>query len=633
MALPFSVAMNNPEVSFSGNSLYSEEFGDIYYSREGGCAEKRHVFMEGNALLSRWSAAPDLFVIAELGFGTGLNFILTADLYLSLPQHQRPSRLVFMSVEKKLLPKHLLLQVLDACAIPFAENFLGRYKLMPNGLHSIFFDEGRIELRLLVGEAEQLLSWNGPVDAWYLDGFSPQKNPEMWSESVFKAVGKLSGPNATVATYTVSAMVRDSLQSQGFITEKVPGFGRKKEMLVARREGTQPHALRKPKTVAIIGGGIAGCLSARALARRGYHVHLFEARGELSAEGSGNRAGIIHPHMSGDDSVMTRLNASGYSFTVNHVRDEYGCREFQQTGLLNIQTEEDEVRMHKAITRYNFPPTFIEADGCNSWLGFSGFARPSCFCESVVTHPRISIHLGERVENFEYRGGGWELTGANGILGRAEILILANAAAARRGKDFSWLPLREIKGQVVYVPSRYFQNLTGFPVSSKVYTIPLGSEVLLGATFEKEFEHRDYDEQKNFELWEKLGEDYKAQTDLPDLASLPGRVGFRAVTYDRLPLVGRLPREESYSSEYTANLKARRPSDYPDSPESYFPDLYILSGLGARGLVYGPLLAEQLAADIADEPYYILPADYAFLNPGRFLIRNLRRQPTEQIFF
>ncbi len=625
--------MNNSEFYFSGNSLYSEEFGDIYYSREGGCAEKRHVFMEGNALVSRWSAAPDLFVIAELGFGTGLNFILTADLYLSLPHQQRPSRLVFMSVEKKLLPRHILLQVLDACAIPFAETFLGRYTLLPNGLHSIFFDDGRIELRLLVGEAERMQLWNGPVDAWYLDGFSPQKNPEMWSESVFKTVGKLSRPNATVATYTVSAMVRERLRSQGFITEKVPGFGRKKEMLVARREGIPPHAMRKPQTVAIIGGGIAGCLSALALERRGYHVHLFESRWELAAEGSGNRAGMVHPHMSGDDSVMTRLNASGYSFTVNHLRDIYGCHEFHQTGLLNIQTEQEEVRMHKAIARYNFPAAFIEADGRNSWLGFSGFVQPSCFCESVMSHPGISIHLGERVENFEYRSGEWELAGANGILGRAEILILANAAAARRGKDFSWLPLREIKGQVVYVPSHSFQNLAGFPVSSRVYTIPLGSEVLLGATFEKEFEHRDYDEQKNFELWEKLEEDYKSQTDSPDLASLPGRVGFRAVTYDRLPLVGRLPREDSYSREYVANLKARRPAEYPDSPESYFPDLYILSGLGARGLVYGPLLAEQLAADIAGEPYYILPADYAFLNPGRFLIRNLRRQPSEKIFF
>ncbi|MDD9912828.1 MAG: tRNA (5-methylaminomethyl-2-thiouridine)(34)-methyltransferase MnmD [Alphaproteobacteria bacterium] len=214
--------------------ISSQKFDDSYFSHIDGFQETQHVFLGGNQLPKRWIGQPH-FAIAELGFGTGLNFLTT---WRAFRQTNAVGVLSFTSFERYLITPDEMQQALIKWPEiqPYQEKLLA--KDLPNpeqeGIHTIKLPQA--ELTLIVGDArEQLPKWEGQVNAWYLDGFAPNRNPELWEESLLQEVYNHTVPSGTAATYSAAGQVRRTLQTVGFDVYKVDGFANKREMLVAQK--------------------------------------------------------------------------------------------------------------------------------------------------------------------------------------------------------------------------------------------------------------------------------------------------------------------------------------------------------------------------------------------------------------
>jgi tRNA U34 5-methylaminomethyl-2-thiouridine-forming methyltransferase MnmC len=206
----------------------SARFGDPYFSREGGLAESRHVFLEGNMLPVRLA---DGFRVAELGFGTGLNLIALALAFSG------PGRVRFTSFE--LCPMHADDMARALAVFPEAAGLApGLVAARRQGATRFLL--GGVDVRLVAGDARETLPrWGGRADAWFLDGFAPAKNPEMWGEALMREVADHTAPGGTFATYSAAGHVRRALQAAGFQVSRVPGHGRKRHMsrgVLAARE-------------------------------------------------------------------------------------------------------------------------------------------------------------------------------------------------------------------------------------------------------------------------------------------------------------------------------------------------------------------------------------------------------------
>src|SRR5574340_1268869 len=260
-------------LEFRDGVPYSAAYGDIYHSADGGAGQAQHVFLQGCGLPERWAGHAS-FAVLETGFGTGLNFLTTWGAWRDDPQ--RPMRLHFLSVEKHPFRTDDLAR-LHAQWPQFAAlsaELLANWPVLTPGFHRIALDGGRVQLTLMLGDAADCLPQIvAEVDAFYLDGFAPDRNADLWQLGLFEALARLARPGATAANYTVSAAVRQALAQAGFACEKRAGYGRKRHCLAARFEGGAGRGeSAPPRRVAVVGAGVAGAATAHALAQRGIEV-------------------------------------------------------------------------------------------------------------------------------------------------------------------------------------------------------------------------------------------------------------------------------------------------------------------------------------------------------------------------
>ena len=213
---------------------YSPIYDDVYHSAAGAHAQAKHVFLAGNGLPGRW-AGREKFVIVETGFGLGLNFLATWLTWRDDPQRCRT--LHFISLEKHPLAAADLARVHVAWPeLATLSDELGRsWPALEEGVHELEFDGGRVRLTLHFGDAATLLpKLTAAADAFYLDGFSPAKNPELWSPGLCGSLVRLAVSGATLATWSVAGSVRRALAAAGFAVVRRPGFAGKRQMLVGR---------------------------------------------------------------------------------------------------------------------------------------------------------------------------------------------------------------------------------------------------------------------------------------------------------------------------------------------------------------------------------------------------------------
>ena len=619
---------------------YSPEYGDVYHSGDSGPGQARHVFLGGNNLPARW-AGGRVFTVLETGFGFGLNFLATWAAWRA--DTARPERLHFVSIEKHPFAREELatLHARYPEFAPLAAQLQAVWPLPLPGLHRLHFEDGRVTLTLALGDIAGVLpKLRLAADAIYLDGFAPDRNPDMWTPAVMKALARLARPGATAATYTTARAVRDSLAAAGFAPELRPGFGRKRQMLAARFSPPRPprHAPTaaphwSERRAIVIGAGLAGAAVAERLTARGWAIELIERHAGPAAEASGMPAGIFHPQVSRDDSILSRLTRAGVLYALDRWRALEAAGHgltWGHCGVLQVAKDaRDEARMAAAVRALGFPAGYADflprgaAAACTGvdvsaggwWFPESGWMQPGALVNAQLaaadSGSRLVRHFGRAVHALARGGDCWEARAEDGAtIASAPVVVLANSHDAARLVPLG-APLRRVRGQLTVLPAGSLPRL-GAALAGLGHLVPTGNgAAVAGATYDFEDEDAEPSEEGHAGNLARLERLLPGSAAHLDPARLAGAVGFRCVAPDRLPLIGAMP-----------DIQAARP-DARAIPRLH--GLYGALGYASRGLTWAALGGELIASAIEGEPLP-LESDLAdAVDPARFALRHARR--------
>jgi tRNA 5-methylaminomethyl-2-thiouridine biosynthesis bifunctional protein len=629
-------------LSFVEGVPYAEAFGDVYHSVDGGLAQARHVFLGGNRLPERW-ARRERFAILETGFGLGLNFLATWTSWRDDPA--RPQQLHYVAIEKHpfsaadLAQLHALWPELRE----LSQSLCAAWPPLVPGFHRLLLDHGRVVLTLIFGDiADCLPEIDAGADAFYLDGFSPGKNPDMWAPGLLERLNRLAAPDATLATYTVSGAVRRALTQGGFVCEKQPGFGRKREMLAARfAPRWQPPPRRAvcaavaDRQALVIGAGLAGSAACERLAVRGWQVTLIERHERPAQEASGNLAGIAMPLISKDDNLMSRLARAAYLFSlglwrhiggIGHAFSGEACGVLQlASDALHAQTQRETAQ------RWHYPSEYAQwldgpaaaqliggAASHGGWLfPQGGWVHPASLCRALLDAcgAQLQTRYAHSAVRLERQGEQWQAKDERGVLiAEAPVAIFAVGADAGLLAQTKDLPLAAVRGQVTHIPAASLPALPVVVCGEGYLTRPAQGLCSMGASYDFDDDpslRRDSHQENLMRLAQILPHAIAGLDGLP----VAGRVGFRCVSPDRLPLVGALPDHEA-----AGRMSGSRLADVPRLPKAY-----TLLGYGSRGLIWAPFAAEFLAACLNGEPLPVEKELAAALDPARFVLKERRR--------
>jgi len=564
---------------------YSPAFDDVYHSAAGGLAQVQHVFLAGNGLPGRWSRR-DRFVILETGFGLGLNFLATWRSWKDDPA--RPRRLHYVAVEKH--PFTLSdLRALHEAYPDLRDEAAALHAAWPtlvSGGHRLEFRDGMrgdVVLTLFFADIAILRDLRLAADAVYLDGFAPAKNPEMWTHRVMRAISRLAAEEATVATWSVAGAVRDALQATGFAVEKRAGFGGKREMLVARntRGGTR-HAPTERKAV-VVGAGLAGAAVCERLCTRGWEVELHERHAEPAQEASGNHAGTFHPIVTPDDSMFARLTRAGFLYALQRWTSLSAVR-YDRCGVLQLARNDKELASQRESTA-GLPADYaqyVSAEEASAHAGVSLGAPGVWFPEGGWIQPASLVRAqldacGERLRR--------RFSSSLESVPEGRTVVLANSADAPMLCNVPHLRLRRVRGQLTYLAEDAIEAPHVVVLRGGLLLPPVDGVCVVGATYDLEDADAAVREDSHEGNLARLG----AIVGRSDAKPIGGRVAFRAVTPDRLPVVGKI-------------------SD----------GVYGAFAYGSRGLVWAALAAEIIACELEGEPLPVEGKLADALAPSRF---------------
>jgi tRNA 5-methylaminomethyl-2-thiouridine biosynthesis bifunctional protein len=342
-------------LAFQEATPYSEAFGDVYHSAAGGPAQSEHVFLRGNGLPLRW-AGRERFVILETGFGFGLNFLATWRAWRR--DAARCGRLHYVAIEKHPFTLADLRVLHDNYDFKSeAAELHARWPMLVPGAHRLELDDGKVVLTLFFSDIKVARDLRLSADAFYLDGFAPAKNPDMWSPQLMRSLSRLAAPGATAATWSVAAPVRAALEATGWAVEKREGFGHKREMLVATHMRPSRELISSGKRKAVVvGAGVAGAAVCERLCARGWEVELYERHAEPAQEASGNHAGAFHPIVTPDDSVFARLTRAGFLLSLSRWKN-LGEIRWDPCGVLQLARDaREEASQRASIAALGLPP-------------------------------------------------------------------------------------------------------------------------------------------------------------------------------------------------------------------------------------------------------------------------------------
>lgn len=650
----------------------SKAFDDVYFSNDNGVKESQYVFQHHNHLPQRWlTHAQSEFVILETGFGTGLNFLLAYQAYLA-QQEPLTFTLHFISTEKYPIAKSDLIRALQQWPelSALTDELIAQYPMPETGCHRLIFAEGMVVLDLWIGDLLSSLPQiscpaNGLVDAWYLDGFAPSKNPEMWHANLFEQMTRLSKHGTTAATFTSAGLVKRGLISAGFKVKKVPGFGRKREMLTAnfepklppspnllnlvasRCQGPWQRGSSNQDTVAIIGGGIAAASLAASLVEKGRKVQLYWREKHPAQGASGNVIGGFYPHLTADHSLQAQFYVLAFQFALNRYKqlldqgfkfDHEWCGVFFPSFSEAIQKRHRTMR--EQTTWSNELIAYVEKEVASSVVGIDmpypgmfiphgGWINPPSLVKALIEQAnqsgKLSIFPEHELKTLK-KDGKWEISWTNGQCHSADSIVLATGFESMDIPQLQGLPFAATRGQVEHLSSpRALQNLKSV-ICHKGYLTPACQGInVMGSTYTKQDTQSDYRGSESIINQETL------ERALPDCiwpkelrGNRQGRAAIRSTTPDHLPIVGAVPdlqaqkTQFSYLSKDKTLVRQINPADHSG--------LFVFAGLGSRGLCTAPILAELLASQICASPLPLSMEMQAMLNPNRFLIRELIRK-------
>jgi tRNA 5-methylaminomethyl-2-thiouridine biosynthesis bifunctional protein len=569
-----------------GGPPRSARFGDLYFSAEDGLAESRLVFLHGCGLPEAWRGRR-VFTVAELGFGTGLNIAALLDLW----RREAPAdgHLAIFSLEAWPLEAADAARALAAWPdlAPVTSLLIERWPGRASGFHRIDLPEFHATIDLAIMEAAEALSaWSGRADAWFLDGFAPAANPEMWRQEVLALVAARSAPGARVATYSAAGEVRRGLAAAGFEVARLPGFGRKRHRLEGRLPGATIET--PPPRVAIIGAGIAGASLARAFEAQGATAAVYASEAPAASAGP---AALVAPRLDAGLAEPAALFAQAFT----RARRVYRSRPdvVVSEGALQLAIGRKDEQRFAAIAGSNlFEPGSMRRLDIDHVLDRLGEAAPAGLeiREALVVDPTPLLgvdHISADASRLERADGAWRVLDSDGAtIVKADVVCLAAGMASATLAPV--LPLRAVRGQASFAPSVELAVTALFGA----WVTPLAGGVVFGATHDRDDERideREVDHRRNLDAVAAV---------LPGLArrlegrSLTARVGLRATTSDYLPIAGQLT-----------------------------PGLFALTGLGSRGFTLAPLLAEHVAAMALGRPSPLPEPLSRLVDPHRFAHR------------
>ena len=594
-----------PELNLNNRIPYAPTYADSYFGSDDPEAEGQHVFLNGNHLPQRWQNA-HYFTIGELGYGSGLNFLITADCWLKM--HGKCQHLTYIGFERSPLSSDQqshILQLAPNCDPTLKNTIINNNPPPLAGYHRLEFCEGRIRLLLIYGEAlPTLANISAKMDAWYLDGFSPATNPDLWTDEIFEEVARLSAPQATLATYSVAGHVRRGLNKVGFNVQKQAGFGRKRHMLCAEFMGkaTNPIASKTPwfprqkisktaSNVTIIGNGIAAIMLHRALANRGIETQRITMNSDNAECASTVPIGILAPKLQLGLTAPTAINHEIYwdSLRFYHMTDA----PITNAPAL-IKTKSAEHR-DKLITQLNWPEGMIEAKEKGLYVSnaplFNGLEILEHFNtqNSFLLHGKINFIVKEGNEWVGYTDDG------KALFKSPNVVIAAGAGSPTLWKQET----------IKFKLANGFFNYVTQPTIHEPHSL-VGDGITTAALKGK------IGMIKGEDIWLKQRNSLE-----------PYWQATRLLTPDRLPLVGAIANEAFYQKAYDDLHHGRQYKTYPTG--ELLNGLYYFTALGARGFQGASLWADILASEFTGTAFPVTANNLNALHPARFLIRYLKR--------
>lgn len=637
----------------SGNPR-SERFNDLYRRQPGAIERARRVFLDGCGLPREWVGHPQWRVL-ETGFGLGLNFLATWQAWLADPV--RPGLLHYAAIEGFPVAADDILRSAAPFAelAPLADALCAQWQGLLPGVHRLVFEGGLVTLTLAVGDVRQALRDLSLVaDSVYLDGFTPDTNPDMWSVATLKGVARCCVRGTRVATWSTATPLREALAECGFQVASVVGSPPDTQRLEGLYD--PPWVLKRPPLAvpvlvarcAVVGGGLAGSAVAASLARRGWQVQVLDAAPLPAAGASGLPAGVLAPHVAVDDPPLSRLSRAGVRATRQVALAQLRAGEdWQPGGVL-----EHRVEAHRVDGAPAQPPEWRQPDARDAasawtkdataarrsaaglrpdataalWHPQGGWVRPAQLVQALLAHDRIEWLGGCAVASMAPRPASdvfanelvgdepppWQLLDAKGqVLAEAELVVLAAGYATRVLLNDDAPPLQAVRGQVSWGPmdDDLAAALPPFPVNGHGSVVVAGVPVAPGET---------PDTGGAAHLW-VVGASYERDVDEPLV-----KPDDHSANLDRLR--GLLPAaalalESAFTSGKVrgwAGVRCATPDRLPLVGPTRLPGVWVSTGMGSRGISLAVLCGELLAAGLMQEPLPVEAALAKRVHSGRF---------------
>ena len=571
-------------VKINKKSIKSEEYNEFYFHSEDGIGESNYVFIDTNNLKKRFKSS-NKFLIAELGFGSGLNFLNTWKLWLKVKKEN--ARLNYVSFERQPLSKCQLNKILKKFKVldKFSNLLISKLPLRTTGIHEIFFEKGNVNLILVYDDFDYIKKLNFEADSWFLDGFSPSKNKSAWSLELMKQVFQNTKSNGTFSTFTSSSNVQKNLKSVGFEIFKKKGFKQKREMIY----GFKPNSVNQffyrtnniknqLEPVAIIGSGISGCSLAYSLRRRGINCFIIEKKKIIGDGASGNLLALQLPKLTLENSSLGTFSLRSYLYSRN-LANNLHCAPFTEGVLVFPSREREVVKFEKILLKNWSKNLFHKYEGDLNFNDKISHLYPKA---GIVDTKKFLKKLSEKIKvynDFEVKdiyenGDKKNIINQHGALLKAKSIIWANGyEMAQKLKNNLIVP---VSGQVTYLNEN--NNTKDIKMNfsyGNFFSQSYFGLHQIGATFSREnFLPCKDNDLKNIN---NLPNFLKKIFNFSNNNEFKSRFSIRASTKERLPFFGSL-----------GDLRE-----------------YYLGGMGSWGFIYAPFLAEILIRKILYEPIFL----------------------------
>lgn len=582
--------VSHQEIIWQDGMPYSKIFNDRYFQKNA-LDEIENVFIEPNNLREKFTKH-NYILVGELGFGLGINFLYSLKIWIE--SKKLPfSHFDFVSIEKY-LPTPA--QVSKAASLfpelnDVTKLFLEYYQPVHNGLIKINFKELRASLILINADVidafDYLKTNHSKIDAWFLDGFDPKQNPEMWTSEIVAEIKKSSKINASFGTYTASGLVKKSFLENDIGFQRVAGFNKRHKLIGRINSGQSISNSRGSKRVAIIGSGIAAAGAVHALKKFDLKCDVFEQSSQLHSGASGNDAAALYPKFQLNNSPLNRFLVQSYFYAYQEMLQFqnsffpakawfFGVNERTKQWINAVNSNQD-FTLFSAINN-EMDDALKEYAAINSEFLLGAYLKPRNLIEEIFANSNIEIRFNHELVNIEQQSDCSKLFFSNGFSSNYDFVILAMGTGLS-----NWISDLQIsKGHIIGVPERFVSQIQ-YPIHHRGYVLPtIGNYVWMGSTYEHEY----FDLTPSKEQILAILEDQKVfikDDDIP-MEEIIVRASERVSRKNKFPIAGKLKSKGN---------------------------VFAIGALGSRGFSSSFLCGDVIANQIMDG---FIPLDYEVMD-------------------